>query len=858
MSEASLPIHTVLPALRKTLNTHRTAILQAPPGAGKSTVLPLELLNEPWLRGQKIWMLQPRRLAARNVAARMADLLGEPVGQTVGYQVRFERRVGPATRIEVLTEGILTRRLQQDPSLEGVGLILFDEFHERSLQADLGLALCREVQQALREDLRLLLMSATLDGEGLGRLLRAPVLTAQGRQYPVEIRYLPRDPEGPLPGVVASAVSRALAQHEGDVLVFLPGVSEIARVQRLLAERHPEVRLTPLYGDLPLSAQQAAILPDPTQRKVVLATSIAETSLTIEGIRVVVDSGYSRLPRFDPSSGLTRLETLRVTRDAAQQRAGRAGRLGPGVCYRLWSPATDGQLLQERRPEILEADLASLVLELARWGVHDPLANSGQDPSVYAQCAAPRRGAGVAWGGVHYALDWVTPPPAGAIRQARDLLAALGALEGSTLTERGRQMLEWPTHPRLAHLLLEGQALGQGALAADVAALLEERDPLPREAGADLGLRLEALRHWRQTQRALHGAETSVLSRVERLSQEWRKRLGVSADNRPPEETAVGRLVALAYPDRLAGLREGERLRYRLSGGRGVRLGEDDPLAGTPWLAVAHLDAGQEEGRIYLAAPVEPEHLTPLVRPVEHVVWDARKGVLLAQRELRIGELVLAKEPLSDLEPGKRREVLCQVLRSEGLALLSWTEELRQWQARVLSLRSWRPEEGWPDISDTHLLETLEDWLAPWLDRVSRREDFAQLELESLLGSLLPWPLPARLEALAPSRLKVPSGSYIKLVYHPDGSPPVLAVKLQELFGLAETPTINEGRTPVLLHLLSPAGRPIQVTQDLKSFWNHTYPAVRKELRGRYSKHPWPEDPWNALPTRKTNPVTGK
>lgn len=432
MSDTSLPIYSVLPALRKALDTHRTAILQAPPGAGKSTVLPLELLHEPWLEGQKIWMLQPRRLAARNVAARMADLLGEPVGQTVGYQVRFERRVGPATRIEVLTEGILTRRLQQDPGLEGVGLILFDEFHERSLQADLGLVLCREVQQALRPDLRLLLMSATLDAEGLGTFLQAPVLTAEGRQYPVEIRYLPRDPEGPLPGVVAAAVSRALAEHAGDVLVFLPGVAEIARVERLLTERHPEIKITPLYGDLPLAAQQAAILPDPRQRKVVLATSIAETSLTIEGIRVVVDSGYSRLPRFEARSGLTRLVTVRVTRDAAQQRAGRAGRLGPGVCYRLWSPATDAQLLPQRRPEILEADLASLVLELARWGVQDP-----------------------------YALDWVTPPPAGALRQARDLLEALGALENHTLTERGKALLEWPTHPRLAHLLLEGLAWGR-------------------------------------------------------------------------------------------------------------------------------------------------------------------------------------------------------------------------------------------------------------------------------------------------------------------------------------------------------------------------------------------------------------
>lgn len=825
MSEATLPIYQVLPELRKALGSHRTVILQAPPGAGKSTVLPLELLAEPWLWGQKIWMLEPRRLAARNVAARMAALLGEEPGQTVGYRVRFESRVGPSTRLEVLTEGILTRRLQKDPALEGVGLVIFDEFHERSLQADLALVLCREVQQALRDNLRLLLMSATLDSEGLSQLLEAPILQAQGRQYPVENYYLPRDPQGSLPGVVAGVVSRVLSEQEGDVLVFLPGVGEIARVERLLAERHPEVRLTPLYGDLPLSAQQEAILPDPTRRKVVLSTSIAETSLTIEGIRAVVDSGYSRVPRFDAKSGLTRLETVRVTRDAAEQRSGRAGRLGPGVCYRMWSQITHSQLQAQRKPEILEADLAPLVLELAQWGVQDP-----------------------------YRLDWVTPPPGGAIRQAHELLQALGALENHTLTERGRQMLEWPTHPRLAHLLLEGQALGKGALAADVAGLLEERDPLPREAGADLVLRLEALRHWRKTRQILHRAEPGVLARIERLSEHWRGRLGVLPDNNPPEPEAVGLLMALAYPDRLARLRKGERLRYRLSGGRGVRLREDDPLAGAPWLAVAHLDAGQEEGRIYLASVVQPDDLRPFARSLETIAWDTQSGTLVAQIEQRIGEVVLSSKPLRNINPRQRNELLCQVVRSEGLEVLPWSEELRQWQARILSLRGWRPSENWPDVSDTHLLETLEDWLAPWLEPVWRREDFARLGLASILGGLLPWPLPARLDELAPTRLSVPSGSRIKLTYAPDGGPPVLAVKLQELFGLADTPTINEGRMPVLLHLLSPAQRPIQVTQDLKSFWNNTYPEVRKELRGRYNKHPWPEDPWNAEPTRKTKP----
>lgn len=823
MSDTSLPIYSVLPALRKALDTHRTAILQAPPGAGKSTVLPLELLHEPWLEGQKIWMLQPRRLAARNVAARMADLLGEPVGQTVGYQVRFERRVGPATRIEVLTEGILTRRLQQDPGLEGVGLILFDEFHERSLQADLGLVLCREVQQALRPDLRLLLMSATLDAEGLGTFLQAPVLTAEGRQYPVEIRYLPRDPEGPLPGVVAAAVSRALAEHAGDVLVFLPGVAEIARVERLLTERHPEIKITPLYGDLPLAAQQAAILPDPRQRKVVLATSIAETSLTIEGIRVVVDSGYSRLPRFEARSGLTRLVTVRVTRDAAQQRAGRAGRLGPGVCYRLWSPATDAQLLPQRRPEILEADLASLVLELARWGCRIPTPWTGSHRPRRGFAAGPRSARGPGGAGKPHPdragqgpARVAHPPPAGpsaaggsgfgAGRPRRRLGGAAGGARPPAPRGRGRP----------------GPAdRSPAALAPDPAGFARCRDRRAVQGGAP---------------------QPGVAQ-------------AAGGDNRqpPPDPHTVGLLVAQAYPDRLAQLREGDRLRYRLSGGAGYGWART-----TPWpapLAGRGPSGCRPGGRAHLSGCSGRARASgPLARPVEHIAWDARNGVLVAQRELRIGEVVLSKEPLAHLEPARRREVLCQAVRSEGLGLLPWTEALRQWQARVLSLRRWRPEEGWPDVSDAHLLETLEDWLAPWLDGVSRREDFGRLELQSLLGGLLPWPLPARLEALAPTRLEVPSGSKIKLTYSPDGSPPVLAVKLQELFGLADTPTVNEGRTPVLLHLLSPAGRPIQVTQDLKSFWNNTYPEVRKELRGRYSKHPWPEDPWNAEPTRKTKP----
>ncbi|MCS7057329.1 MAG: ATP-dependent helicase HrpB [Meiothermus sp.] len=816
-ADPSLPIYAALPAIRSALREGRTLVLQAPPGAGKSTALPLALLEEPWLEGKRVWMLEPRRLAARNIAARMSALLNEAVGETVGYRVRFESRVGPKTRLEVLTEGLLTRRLQQDPLLEGVGLVIFDEFHERSLQTDLGLLLCREVQ-TLREDLRLLVMSATLDAEGLGRFLGAPVVRVEGRAHPVEVRYLASDPQGPLGGVVAAGVSRALREEDGDVLVFLPGVGEILQVQRLLSGRHPGVRVTPLYGDLPLAAQQEAILPDPLRRRVVLSTSIAETSLTIEGIRVVVDPGYSRLPRFDAKSGLTRLETVRVTRDVAEQRAGRAGRLGPGVCYRLYSAATFAQLLPERRPEILEADLAPLVLELAGWGVRDP-----------------------------QALDWLTPPPSGAVRQAQELLSALGALEGERLTERGRALLEWPTHPRLARLLVEGAALGEGALAADLAALLEEQDPL-QGAGADLSLRLEALRKWRQTGRAPH-ADPDVLARVERLSRQWRARLGVPSSNIIPAPREVGRLLLLAYPDRLAQLRPGERSRYRLVGGRGVRLPPDDPLEGAPWLAVAHLDAGLEEGRVFLAAEVGPEAVEPLGKSVEVLEWDERRGELIAERQRRIGSLVLAREPFSPpLE--QKGPPLCRALRREGLGLLPWTEELRQWQARVESLRRWRPEEGWPEVSDNWLLENLEGWLLPWLLPVRRREDFSLLPLREALEALLPWPLSSRLEALAPTHLRVPSGSRLRLTYFPDGSPPVLAVRLQEMFGQADTPRINEGRTPVVLHLLSPARRPVQVTQDLRSFWNTTYPELRKELRGRYPKHPWPDDPWRAEPTR--------
>jgi ATP-dependent helicase HrpB len=825
---AELPVLEILPELRSALEVHRLVILTAPPGAGKSTLVPLELLREPWLAGAGIVMLQPRRLAARAVASRMAAQLSEPVGKTVGYQVRLERKTCKDTRLEVVTEGILTRRLQSDPTLEGVGLVIFDEFHERSLHADTALALIREVQAALRDDLRVLVMSATLDAEFLARVLGdAPVISSAGRAFPVEIKYAPRDPEDAIRAVV-STVRRALEDHDGDVLVFLPGAAEINRAERMLEDVQAEVR--PLYGDLPLEAQQAAILPG-LHRRVVLATNIAETSLTIEGVRVVIDSGLARASRFDQGSGFTKLETVRITQDSADQRAGRAGRVAPGVCYRLWSESTHAGLIAQRNPEMLEADLAPFVLELAAWG------SSEAD------------------------LQWVTPPPVTAMKQARVLLMNLNALDPNQtvgkitshgraipkISTHGRAMHALGTHPRLAHLLLEGKRLGFAALACDLAALLEERDPLPREAGADAMLRLEALRSWRMNQGS-SGANTNALKRMDQLAASYRGKLEVRPDQTILEPLTVGSLIALAYPERIAQQRTGTRERYKLASGRGVKLPSQDVLSNDPWLAVAHLDAGNDEGRIFLAAPLDPRDVQTESRDV--IAWDVRTGMLIAQREQRIGELALETKPLLNIPEETRAKALCEAVRREGLEVLPWTDHTRQLQARAASLRLWRPDDDFPDLSDAALIETLEDWLAPFLTGIRKRDDFAKLDLEAALKSALTYQQSQRLEHLAPSKMHVSSGSNIKLEYAADGGTPVLAVRLQEVFGLLETPTINEGRIAVLLHLLSPAYRPVQVTQDLRSFWQNMYPNVRKELGRRYPKHSWPEDPWTAQAVR--------
>ncbi|HAD03903.1 MAG TPA: ATP-dependent helicase HrpB [Desulfuromonas sp.] len=838
MTPPSLPIDAVLPELLRDLATHPAVVLQAPPGAGKTTRVPLALLNAEWLAGRSIVMLEPRRLAASNAARFMAGLLGETVGQTVGYAIRYARRISAATRIEVVTEGILTRRLQNDPELKGVGLVIFDEFHERNLHSDLALALCRDAQLGLRDDLKILVMSATLDVAPVAKLLGdAPLLGSRGRAFPVALRYLAQEPSGRLSAIAAAAVRRALKETTGDLLVFLPGAGEIRRCAEQLRDVGDLCDLRPLYGDLPFAEQERALLPGP-RRRVVLATNIAETSLTIDGVRVVVDAGLERVPRFDPASGMTRLDTQRISRASATQRAGRAGRLEPGVCYRLWSQSQHEQLAAHGSAEILQADLAGLALQLARWGV-DEVSE----------------------------LVWLDPPPAAALAQARELLQRLGALQsrghGWTLTAHGQAMATLPAHPRLAHLLLRGQALGLGALAADLAALLSERDIL-RGAGADLHSRLALLSG---ESRAARGAQGGV-QRARQLARQFRSLLpkrSEQAVSDPEHPRWLGCLLAFAYPDRIARQRRAGGADYRLANGRAAQFGEPDALMKHDWLVIADLGSrqGQREERIYLAADLDPMLFDgPLAEQVaitELLDWDEREGVLRAERQRKVGELVLSSEALSGLDEaarGRALVALVALVRRKGLELLPWTPELRQWQARIALLRrldlAGKGDSEWPDVADAALLASLEDWLLPYLGKVSRLSHFAALDLSSILQSLLPWPLPQRLDELAPKTLEVPSGSRIRLDYSEE--PPVLAVRLQELFGLAATPRIAGGRLGVKLHLLSPAQRPVQVTQDLASFWANTYTEVKKDLKGRYPKHYWPDDPLIAEPTARAKP----
>lgn len=827
-----LPIEPLLPALARTLEGAGAAVLQAPPGAGKTTVVPLAMLTEPWLAGRRILLLEPRRLATRAAARRMASLLGERLGQTVGYRIRRDTTVGPRTRIEVVTEGILTRMLQHDPSLDGIGLVIFDEFHERNIHADVGLALALESRRVLRADLRVLVMSATLDSAPVARLLGdAPILTSEGRSHPVETRYIPLRPDTRLEAAVASAVREALSRETGDILVFLPGQGEIRRTAELLTPGDGW-SLYQLFGNLPQVEQDAAIRPAPTgRRKVVLATSIAETSLTIEGVRVVIDAGLARVPRFDPGSGMTRLATIRVSRASADQRRGRAGRTAPGVCYRLWAAAEDHALLPRATPEILEADLAQLALELAVSGVVDPAA-----------------------------LDWLDPPPAPALAEARALLRQLEALDArGHATPHGRRMAELGTHPRLAHLLLRGAEANAAPLAAMLAALLEERDVLRGDGGppdADLTLRVDLI-SGRQTPPVYHGwkVDRGLVQRVREEARAWRGALGGMTRGGTEQSLSVGALVALAYPDRVGQRRTGQGGRFLLRNGQGAAT--DSPaLALSEYVVAASLDGDRRESRIWLGATLQADEVRalfgPQFEPEEILAWDERVDGIVAAEQIRLGALIIEERPLRNPDRDHLRKAVLERIVRGGIGGLHWTDTAIEVRQRLAFLHALLGD-PWPDVSDGALLKRIEHWLGSSLEGVRRRADVDRIDLAAALLAQLGWEARGQLDDLAPTHLTVPTGSRVRVSYE-DPAAPVLAVRLQEVFGLAETPRVGGGRVPVTLHLLSPAHRPVQVTRDLAGFWRSSYFDVRKDMRGRYPRHYWPDDPLAAEPTRRAKP----
>ena len=830
-----LPVAEIVPALRDALDRKGAAVLQAPPGSGKTTLVPLALLGEGWLGERRIVMLEPRRLAARAAARRMASMLSEAVGATVGYRTRLDSRIGTSTRIEVVTEGILIRQLQEDPSLEGTGLLIFDEFHERSLDGDLGLALALESRRALRPELRLLVMSATLDIAAVAELMGgAPVISGEGRRFSVDLRYLDRPAPEQLEAAVVAAVRGALVRESGSLLVFLPGLREIRRVERRLAEIDlaSDVLVAPLYGDLAPAAQDAAIAPAPPgRRKIVLATSIAETSLTIEGVRVVIDSGLMRRPRFDPRTGMTRLVTSRVSQAAAEQRRGRAGRIEPGICFRLWSGQEQAALAAHTPPEVMDADLAPLALELACWGARDPLA-----------------------------LAWLDPPPAAAFAHAMTLLRDLGAVDAAGgVTAHGRDMGALGFHPRLAHMMLRARESDTAPTAAAIAAVLSERDVIRAHPGArdsDLRLRLEVLQEGPGRHSLPPGLELDrgAIERARDLRRQWCRSLGVRVE--PIELSAAGRVLALAYPDRLAQRRSGIMGSFRLANGAGAALSAGDPLANEEFLAVAELDGDPRNARVFLAAPVTraeiEQDFADAIERVDLIAWDEREEAVLARHQERLRALVLSDAPLRDPPPEHVRAALIAALRNRGVTALPWSETAIQLRNRVRFVRNLPGEtERWPDISDTALIDRLDEWLGPVVAGITRLGQITPFHLDQGLAAMLSFEQRRRLDELAPTHMAVPSGSRVPIDYGA-GDVPVLAVRLQELFGLSETPAIARESVPLLLHLLSPAGRPLQVTRDLRGFWRSSYRQVRSEMRGRYPKHPWPDDPLTAPPSRRT------
>jgi len=862
---ASLPASLIADNVNSALQTHHSLVITAPPGAGKSTLLPLTILSSLG-EGEKILMLEPRRLAARQIAERMAQILGETVGETVGYRVRFESKVSKRTRIEVLTEGILTRMLVDDATLDGVSIVIFDEFHERSINSDLALALTRQTQQIIRPDLKVVIMSATIDACGICAALKAPLIESEGRMFPVELHYADEDTDPrDIAAVAASTTIEAYKKHEGDILVFLPGQAEIERCFELLSNSQPITTTTPhhltihpLYGNLSPENQRRAIAPSAHgERKIVLATPIAETSITIEGVRVVIDSGLCRQVVFDARTGLSHLQTVRISMDMATQRMGRAGRVAEGVCYRLWTKASEHLMAEQRKPEIEEADLAPMMLDTAAFGESDA-----------------------------EALPWLTMPPRAGVFKAKELLAALGAIdENGNITPIGKRMAALPCHPRIARMILATTSLTtstpQGvhlsplgfcrlpeqevyqqhfttstshhnttSLACDIAALLEEKDPLSETGGTDLTLRLSALRAARRK------GQMGRWQRIAKIAAEYRRMAHTDEENRDPAPMEVGLLVAHAYPERIAHSTNSIGS-YRLASGANVQLDATDQQSAHSWLAIASLhSAPGTTGRVFLAAPLDPEDLNAeFVKEVDNISWDTKQGCVVMQREQRIGKLMLSEKPIHDADKEQMKSIVCEAMKKDGLTMMAWSEKaVEQVQRRVAQVAAWHPELALPDVSTEHLLSTAADWLPFYLEEGGRVKSSVQelrkLNLAEIIWNLLPYEAQQEVDRLAPTHIEVPTGSRIRIDYRTGAEAPVLSVRLQECFGMERTPCVDDGKRPVLMELLSPGFKPVQLTQDLASFWQGTYFEVRKELRRRYPKHYWPENPLEAEAVR--------
>ena len=890
---ASLPASLIADDVNSALQTHNSLVITAPPGAGKSTLLPLTILSSLG-EGEKILMLEPRRLAARQIAERMAQILGETVGETVGYRVRFESKVSKRTRIEVLTEGILTRMLVDDATLDGVSIVIFDEFHERSINSDLALALTRQAQEIIRPDLKIVIMSATIDACGICAALKAPLIESEGRMFPVELHYADEDTDPrDIAAVAASTTIEAYKKHEGDILVFLPGQAEIERCFELLSNSQhlntsggalvsarllPLARarsapttpqpitittphhltIHPLYGNLSPENQRRAIAPSaPGERKIVIATPIAETSITIEGVRVVIDSGLCRQVVFDARTGLSHLQTVRISMDMATQRMGRAGRVAEGVCYRLWTKASEHLMAEQRKPEIEEADLAPMVLDTAAFGESDV-----------------------------EALLWLTMPPRAGVFKAKELLMSLGAIdENGNITPIGKRMAALPCHPRIARMILATTCLTtsthQGvhlsplgfcrlpeqevhqqhlttstshhnntSLACDIAALLEEKDPLSETGGTDLTLRLSALRAARRK------GQMGRWQRIAKIAAEYRRMAHTDEDNRDPAPMEVGLLVAHAYPERIAHSTNSIGS-YRLASGANVQLDATDQQSAHSWIAIASLhSAPGATGRVFLAAPLDPEDLNAeFVKEVDNISWDTKQGCVVMQREQRIGKLMLSEKPIHDADKEQVKSIVCEAMKKDGLTMMAWSEKaVEQVQRRVAQVAAWHPELALPDVSTEHLLGTAADWLPFYLEEGGRVKSSVQelrkLNLAEIIWNLLPYEAQQEVDRLAPTHIEVPTGSRIRIDYRTGAEAPVLSVRLQECFGMERTPCVDDGKQPVLMELLSPGFKPVQLTQDLASFWQGTYFEVRKELRRRYPKHYWPENPLEAEAVR--------